>query len=90
LIDDGALLQANDLGTEEQGFLYVVGDGEDGDVVLGGMMLHAGQEGIAEGSVEAGEGLVEEDQVRGGDGEGAGEIHALALAAGEVAREAVG
>jgi hypothetical protein len=35
-------------------------------------MLYAGEQGFAEGAADAGEGLVEEHEVGGRDGEGSG------------------
>ena len=61
-------------------------DGEDGDAAVEGVLLHAGEEQVAQGAVDAGEGFVEEEEVRCGDGEGSGEVDALTFAAGEVAR----
>ena len=85
-----SLFEANDFGVEDEGFFDVVGDGEDGDALLRGVLLHAGKQEVAERAIDPGEGFVEEDEVRGGDGEGSGEVDALALAAGEVAGQAVG
>ena len=90
MIDDGALIEADNFGVEQESFFDVVGDGEDGDAELEGALLHAGEEGVAEVAVEAGERLVEEKEFGLGDGEGAGEIDALAFAAGEIAGHAVG
>ncbi len=90
LIDDETLFDADDLGVEDEGFFDVVGDGEDGDALIGGVLAHAGEEGVAQGAIDAGKGLVEEDEVGAGNGEGSGEVDALALAAGEVAGKAVG
>ena len=88
--DDDALFEANDFGVEDEGFFDVVGDGEDRDALLRGVLLHAGEQEVAQGAVDAGEGFVEQDQVRRGNGEGSGEVDALALAAREIAGEAVG
>jgi len=90
LVDDGAVFQAKDFGVEDQGFFDVVGDGEDRDALLRDELLHEGKQDVAQRAIDSGEGLIEEDEVRGGDGEGTGEIDALALSAGEIAREAVG
>ena len=90
LVDDGTLFHAKDFGVEEEGFFDIVGNGEDGDALLCGVLLHAWQQDVAQGAIDAVEGFVEKDQVRRGDGEGAGEIHALTLAAGEIAGKAMG
>ena len=88
--DDDALFQANDFGVEDEGFFDVVGDGEDGDALLCGVLLHAGKQDVAQGAIDAGEGFVEQDEVRCGDGEGSGQVDALPLSAGEIAGKAVG
>jgi len=49
-----------------------VGDGEDRNTLLRGVLLHAGKQEVTEGTINAGEGFVEEDEVRSGDGEGSG------------------
>jgi len=90
LVDDETLLQANDFGVEDEGFFDVVGDGEDGDALLRGVLLHTGKQDVAEGAIDAGEGFVEEEEVRGGDCEGSCEVDALTLSAGEIAGETVG
>ena len=88
LVDDDSLFQANDFGVEDKGFFYVVGDGEDGYPLLRGVLLHAGKQDVAQGAIDAGEGFVEEDQVRGGNGESSGEVDTLAFTAGEIAGKA--
>ena len=85
-----ALFEANDFCVEDEGFFDIVGDGQDGDALLRGALLHAGKQDVAKGAIDAGEGFVEEDEVGGGDGEGSGEVDALALSAGEIARKALG
>ncbi len=90
LVEDNSVFQTNDFGVEDERLLDVVGDGEDGDAVLCGVKLHAGKEDVAQGAIDAGEGFVEEEEVWRGNGEGAGEIDALALASGEIAGKAVG
>jgi len=90
LVDDETLFQANDFGVEDEGFFDVVGYGEDGDALLRGVLLHAGKQDVAEGAIDAGEGFVEEEEVRGGDCEGSCEVDALTLSAGEIAGETVG
>ncbi len=89
MIEDASLFEADDFGVEEEGLFDVVGDGEDGDAALGGVPLHAGEEQVAERAVYAGEGFVEEDEVCWSC-EGAGEVDALAFAAGEITGEALG
>ncbi len=42
LVHDDALFEANDFGVEDEGFFDVVGDCEDGDALLRGVLLHAG------------------------------------------------
>ena len=78
------VVQAEDFGSKEEGFVGVVCDREDGQGASGEVGLQAGQEIVAEGAVKPGEGLVEEKQVSVGHGEGSGEGHALAFAAGEL------
>jgi hypothetical protein len=90
LREDAAVVEADDVGVEEKGFVDVVGDGEDRDVVVAGPVLHGGQELVAEGQVEAGEGFVEEQETGAGCGEGAGERDALGFSAGEAVGEAFG
>ena len=85
-----ALFEANDFCVEDEGFFDIVGDGEDGDALLRDELLHAWKQEVAQRAVDAGEGFVEEDEVRGGNGEGSGEVDALALSAGEIAGKAVG
>ncbi len=55
---DAAGGEADGVGVEEEGFFDVVGDGEDGDAAGGEAALEAWEKGVAEGAVEAGEGLV--------------------------------
>lgn len=90
LVGDASLLDADDLGLEKEGLFDVVGDGEDGDAQLRAVLPEGGDKAVAGGAVDAGEGFVEEKEGGVGNGEGAGEVHALTLAAGEIAREAVG
>ncbi len=85
-----AFVEEDDFGAEQEGFVDVVGDGEDGEAALGEPGSKAGEEVVAEGAVGAGEGLVEQEQVGVGDGAGAGEVDALLLAAGELVRAAAG
>ena len=47
LIDDDSVFDANDFGVEDEGFFDVVRDGEHGDLVLCGLLLHLGEEDIA-------------------------------------------
>jgi len=58
--------------------------------VICDVLLHQGKQDVAQGAIDAGEGLIEEDQLRGGDGEGSGEIDALAFSAGKIAWQTVG
>jgi hypothetical protein len=90
LVVDAAVAEGDDLGLEEEGLFDVVGDGEDGDAAEKEGFAEPGEDGVAEGAVDAGEGLVEEHELRVGDGEGAGEVDALLFAAGEVSGVAVG
>ncbi len=83
-----AVVEAEDVGVEQKGFVGVVGDGKDGEVAGAEPGAQAGYEEVAEGAVEAGEGFVEQKEPGAGDGEGAGEGDALALAAGKLAGEA--
>ena len=89
LVDDESFFETNDFGVEDEGLFDVVGDGEDGNALLRGVLLHAGKQDVAQRAIDAGEGFVEEDEVRGGDGEGSGQVDALAFAAGEIAGKAV-
>ena len=77
-----AFAELNDVGVELEGFFYVVRDGEDGDVAGAELAAHFGEELVAEGAVDAVEGLVEEEEAAVGGGEGSGEGDALTLAAG--------
>ena len=88
--EDFTVVDADDFGVEQQGLFDVVGDGECGEVAFGEVLLHAGKKRVAEGAVEAGEGFVEQDQLRVRDGEGSGERDALAFAAGEIVGHAMG
>jgi hypothetical protein len=89
LVEDDSLFETDDFGVEDEGFFDVVGDGEDGDVAFEGVLLHAGEQDVAQGAIDAGEGFVEKDEMWSGNGEGAGEIDALTLAAGEIAGQTV-
>lgn len=90
MVDDEALFEANDFGVKDEGFFDIVRDGEDGDALLRGALLHARKQEVAQGAIDAGEGFVEEQEVRAGDGEGSGEVDALALSAGEIAGKTLG
>ncbi len=87
---DGALLDADHVGVEQEGFFDVVGDGEDGDAELSDVLLHAREEVVSHGSINAAEGLVEEKERGFGEGEGSGEIDSLTLSSGEIAGHAAG
>jgi hypothetical protein len=88
--EDASRVDANDLGLyrgmDQQGLFDVVGDGEDGGVP-GGKLWN---EQVAGGAINAGEGFVEDEEVRIGDGKGASQIDTLKFAAGEVAGKAFG
>ena len=90
LCDDCALLQANDLSTQQKRFFDIVGDRDDGDTELSDALLHAREQGVAQAAIEAGEGLIEQHQPGRWNREGSGKIDALALPTGEVVRHAVG
>ena len=60
-MDDGTLFHADDLGVEQEGFFNVMGDGEDRDALLCGVLLHAWKQDVAQGAIDSAEGLVEED-----------------------------
>ena len=90
LINDGTLLDSDDLGVEEECLFDVVGHGEDGDAEVLRVLLHTGEKNVAQVAIDASEGLVEQEETDGWNGEGAGKIDALALAAGEVSRHAMG
>ncbi len=90
LLHDFAFRDADDLGVEEEALFEVVRDGEYGDAPAAEPGLERGGEFVAEGGVEAGEGLVEQEEgfsgaVKGDGGEdGSGDGDTLALAAAEV------
>ena len=88
--EDVTGFEADDFGVEEEGFVYVVGDGDGGKVAVGEPGFHAGDKVVAEFAINAGEGFVEEDEAGAGGGEGSGEVGALTFAAGELMRVAVG
>ena len=90
LIDNGTLLQTNDLGVEDEGFFDIVGDREDRDAEFCGVLLHLWEQDVAQRTIDAGKGFVKQEQMRAGDGEGTRKVDALALASGEIAGEPVG
>ncbi len=90
MIDDGALLDANDFGAKQESLFDVVGHGDDGEAELCGVLLHAGEQGVAQVAIDTRKGLVEQEETGCWNCEGAGEIDALALAAGEVSGYAMG
>lgn len=67
-----------------------MGDGEDRDASLCGVLLHAGKEDVAQGAIESGKGLIEQNEVRCRDGEGPSEIDTLTLSSGKIVRKAMG
>ena len=85
LFEDDSLFDANDFGLQDERFFDVMCNGEDGNSAVEGVLLHEREQNVAEGAVDAGERLVKKDEVRGGDGEGAGEVDALTFSAGKVA-----
>jgi hypothetical protein len=87
---DASGCEADDFGVEQEGLFDVVGDGEDGNTEMRCVLAECGDEAVAGGAVDAGEGFVEEEEAGVGNGEGTGEVDALTLAAGEIAGEAVG
>jgi len=89
LVDDLSIFYANDFGVEDERFFDVVRDGEDGYSVVESVLPHLGEQDIAQGAVDSGERLVQEKQGRCGYGEGAREVDALTLAAGEIAGKSV-
>jgi len=85
---DSAVAQEDDFAIEQEGFFDVVADGEDGDATAAESGPQVGEDLVAEGAVYAGEWFVEEEEPAVGTGIGAGEVDALALAAGKLGREA--
>jgi len=85
-----AFFEADDVRVEQKDLFDVVGDGEDWNFVEGGPAAHGGEEIVAEGAADAGEGLVEEHKLLIWNGESAGQVDALLFATGEVAGKAVG
>ncbi len=90
LVDDSSLFKANHLGAQQQSLLDIVSDGEYRSAELMGELLHAREQGVTQSAVDAGEGFVQQDEAGMGDGEGSGEVHALAFASGEIGRSALG
>jgi hypothetical protein len=87
---DFAFAQEDDFGFELEGFFYAVADGEDRDAAGCEGRTHEREKIVSESVIEAREGLVEEKKLAVWSGKGAGQVDALALAAGEVARHAGG
>ena len=86
---DAALVHHDDPVGDLEGLVLVVGDEDAGDVDLLVQAPQPGAQLLAHLGVERAEGLVEQQHPRL-HGQGAGERHPLALAAGELARVAVG
>src|SRR6185437_2965240 len=82
--EDAAVAEDDDFGLQAEGLFDVVGDGDDGDAAETEGFAELGENGVAERAVDAVEGLVEEHELRMGNGEGAGEVDALTLAAGKI------
>ena len=76
------LLEQEDLARERHRLPHVVGDVEDRRPPLVAHAQEIGHDPLAQGDVEGGQRLVEQEQARA-DGQGAGEGDALLLAAGE-------
>jgi hypothetical protein len=89
LIHDAAVAEDDNLGLEVEGFFDVVRDGDDRDTTEAEGFAEFGEDGIAERAVDAVEGFVEQHELWLRDSEGAGEVDALALAAGEISGVAV-
>lgn len=83
--DDVTILEPQDFGHEQQGFVRVVGDREDRKTPGGEVFAQARQQGVAKIAVQSGEGFIEQQQAGVGDGEGSGQGDALAFAAGKLA-----
>jgi hypothetical protein len=79
-----AIAEDDDLGLQAEGFFNVVGNGDNGDAAVEEGFAKLRKDGVAERAVDAGEGLVEQHELRIRDTEGAREIDALTLAAGEI------
>ena len=81
---NASVAKDDDFGLQAEGLFDVVGYGDDGDAAEAELFAEFGKDGVAERAVDAGEGLVEEHELRVGNAEGAREVDALALSAGEV------
>ncbi len=89
LVDDLSLLHEDEVVEElEELLLRLVDGADDRAVALGGQLLEAGAHGERGGAVEAGGGLVEEDQLGLGQ-QLHGDAQALALSAGDALLAAV-
>lgn len=81
---DTAGFDTKDLGIEQESFFDVVRDRDDRDATKAKRLAEFRKNGIAEGTVDAIERLVQKHQLRVGHRKGACEVDALALASGEV------
>ncbi len=88
LLGEAAAGDFDDFLAEGEGFGAVVGDVKHGDAEFIADAGEAGEDAGFEGGVKAGERLVEEEELRGGE-EGAGEGDALLFAAGKLGDAAV-
>ena len=59
--DDCTLLQSNDLSVEKKGFFYIVCDGQYGYGQLCDVLSYAGKQGVAHGTIDSGEGFIQEE-----------------------------
>lgn len=87
---DSTGVDADYLGFQPQGFFDIVRHGDDRHATFGGYAEKFGEQGIAGGAVDAVEGLVEQEQLCAGCGEGSGKVDALGLAPGELAVPTLG
>ena len=85
---DRALVHHRDAVGQDQRLFLVVGDEDRGEAEPALQAAHLELHGLAQLAVERAERLVEQQQARVED-DGAGERHALLLAAGELARQAL-
>ena len=88
-LDDAALLHDHDVVGEVADHRQVVGDEDEGDAEVAAQVGEELDDLGLDRDVEGGDGLVGDDEL-GLQGEGAGDGDALALAAGELVRVALG
>lgn len=84
--DEAARVEVEAVGLEQKGFVGIVGDGQDRECASGEVSAEAREDGIAKGAVQAGKGLIEEQERGTRHGERASQGDPPALAAGELVR----